>query len=248
MNNLISQWQGKKVCFLGDSITDVVGVSKDNVYWNLLGEKVGMRVFGYGQNGSKFLGLLNQLKKMYEIHQTDVDAVFLFAGTNDFYGNTPLGSWYVESEKQVSENYLDKSKTKTCKFREFNFDSTTFKGSINSVLSFLKERYYDKQIVLMTPIHRAFATFGPENVQYDEMHANSIGVFFDEYVFAVKEAANIWATELIDLNAISGFFPLYDENAKKFFCDTQTDRLHPNFEGHKRLAKILEKKIISIDV
>ena len=100
----------------------------------------------------------------------------------------------------------------------------------------------------MTPIHRAYATFGPENVQYDEMHSNSIGLFFEEYVSAVKEASNIWATEIIDLNAVSGFFPLFDKNAEKYFCNTQTDRLHPNFEGHRKLAKIIEKKIITIDI
>lgn len=60
-------------------------------------------------------------------------------------------------------------------------------------MSFIKENYYDKQIVLMITIHRAFATFGKENIQYDKMHSNSIGVFFDEYVSMVKEAANIWA-------------------------------------------------------
>lgn len=100
----------------------------------------------------------------------------------------------------------------------------------------------------MTPIHRAFATFAPENVQYDEMYSNSIGVFFDEYVSAVKEAANVQATELIDSNAVSGFFPLFDKNAEKYFCNTKTDRLHPNFEGHKKLADIIGDKIITIDV
>ena len=250
MKKFTEQWQDKKVCFLGDSITDEICVSKDTVYWNLLGKATGMKTFGYGLNGSKFFGLFNQAKAMYEEHKTDVDAIFLFAGTNDFYGNIPLGDWYIESEKAVLKNFnteTDENK-EIRKLRKFNFDTTTFKGSINAVLSFLKENYYDKQIVLMTPIHRAFATFGPANVQYDEMHSNSIGLFFDEYVSAVKEASNIWATELIDLNAVSGFFPLYDKNAEKYFCNTQTDRLHPNFEGHIKLAKIIENKIRAIYV
>lgn len=250
MKNFAMQWQDKKVCFLGDSITDGIGVTKDTVYWSLLSKELGMKAYGYGLNGSKFLALLNQAKAMLEEHKTDVDAIFVFAGTNDFYGNIPLGNWYIESERTVLKSFNTENGEikETRKFREFNFDTTTFRGSINTVLSFLKENYPDKQIVLMTPIHRAFATFGPENVQYDEMYSNSIGVFFDEYVAAVKEAANVWATELIDLNAVSGFFPLYDKNAEKYFCNTETDRLHPNFEGHIRLAKLLEKKLTSIDV
>lgn len=250
MRKSVMHWQDKKVCFLGDSITDGIGVTKDTVYWNLLGKATGMKTFGYGLNGSKFFGLFNQAKAMYEEHKTDVDAIFLFAGTNDFYGNIPLGDWFIESEKTVLKTLKNDGTdiSEVRKFREFNFDTTTFRGSVNTVLSFLKENYYDKQIVLMTPIHRAFATFGPANVQYDEMHSNSIGVFFDEYVSAVKEASNIWATELIDLNAVSGFLPLYDKNAQKYFCNTKTDRLHPNFEGHIKLAKIIENKIRVINV
>ncbi len=250
MKKFTEQWQDKKVCFLGDSITDGIGVTKDTVYWNLLGKATGMKTYGYGLNGSKFFKLLDQAKEMYDEHETDVDAIFLFAGTNDFYGNIPLGDWYKESEKVVLKTLKNDGTdiSEVRKFREFNFDPTTFKGSINAVLSFLKENYYDKQIVLMTPIHRAFATFGPENVQYDEMHSNSIGVYFDEYVSAVKEAANIWATELIDLNAVSGFFPLYDKNAEKYFCNTEIDRLHPNFTGHEKLADVIESKIRIINV
>lgn len=250
MENLTAHWKDKKVCFLGDSITDGVGVTKETVYWSLLGKNIGIKPYGYGHNGSKFFGLLNQAEAMFEQHKSDVDAIFLFAGTNDFYGNIPLGDWFVESKKTVSKTLKNDGTdiSEIRKHREFNFDTKTFKGSINSVLSYLKTNYPDKQIILMTPIHRAFATFGAENVQYNEMHSNSIGVFFDEYVKAVKEAANIWATELIDLNAVSGFFPLFDKSAELYFCNIDTDRLHPNIIGHQRLAEVISKKLISIPI
>lgn len=250
MENLAAHWKNKKVCFLGDSITEGVGVSKDTVYWNLLAEKLGIISLGYGTNGARFLDLFYQSKKMFEENQNDIDAVFLFAGTNDFNGGVPLGDWFIESEKIVAKtlNTSLQSNSQIRKYREFNYDTKTFKGCINLVLSYLKTNYPDKQIVLMTPIHRAYATFGNENVQYDEMHSNAIGVFFDEYVMAVKEAANIWSTELIDTNACSGFFPLYDKSANLYFCNFFTDRLHPNSIGHQRLAETIAKKMINIPV
>ena len=47
MRKFVMHWQDKKVCFLGDSITDGIGVTKDTVYWNLLGKATGMKTFGY---------------------------------------------------------------------------------------------------------------------------------------------------------------------------------------------------------
>ena len=51
MKNFAMQWQDKKVCFLGDSITDGIGVTKDTVYWSLLSKELGMKAYGYGLNG-----------------------------------------------------------------------------------------------------------------------------------------------------------------------------------------------------
>ena len=248
MNNLTAHWQGKKVCFLGDSITEGVG-APNNAYWKFLGEYTGIIPISYGKNGYKFFGLLEQAERMLAEQKNDVDAIFVFAGTNDFKGNKPLGEWYSETEVSLPNRH-DKTLAKmiTRKHREFNYDTKTFKGSINTVLSFLKKHYFDKQIILLTPIHRAYATFSEDNLQYDETYSNTLGIFFDEYVKAVKEAANIWATELIDLNSVSGLFPLNDDSAAKYFRDVNTDRLHPKAEGHEKIAKAIARKMITIDV
>lgn len=69
-------------------------------------------------------------------------------------------------------------------------------------------------------------------------------MYVDEYVNVVKEAANVWAVPVIDLNSISGLYPLLDEHAP-YFHDAQTDRLHPNANGHYRMAKALAYQLLA---
>ena len=241
----MTEWNGKKVCFLGDSITEGVGIDKEYTYWKELERRLGIVPYAYGVSGAKVCDLLIQAEKAARDVGADADAVFIFAGTNDFFLCTPIGEWYTETEKSVVATHDEAGNpvTEKRKYREFCFDMSTYKGSINSVMFNIRRYFPTAQIVIMTPIHRAFASFGPFNIQYDEMHSNSIGHFFDEYVSIIKEAAGIWATELIDLYGVSGFFPLNDDNAKAYFCSTETDRLHPNADGHRRIAKIIEKRL-----
>lgn len=244
-----TNWSGKRVCFLGDSITEGVGGLKvGERYFDLLGAEFGFEACGYGVNGASFLDLLKQAEKMHADHGDDVDAIFILAGTNNYYGAMPLGNWFDESVEIVAaqrgEDGTPKIEERRTK-REFSFDKNTFRGSINTVMSYIRHHYATKQIVLMTPIHRAFATFGPTNIQYSELYSNSIGLFIGDYVGVVREASSIWSTELIDLHRISGLFPLYDESAG-YFLNSETDRLHPNQAGNMRMARAIASKLPAI--
>ena len=110
-------------------------------------------------------------------------------------------------------------------------DGDTFRGRINIAMSYLKANFPDKQVILLTPIHRGYARFGDNNIQPDESYPNSLGLYADAYVDAVKEAANVWAVPVIDLNSICGLYPNADSHTR-YFHDAQSDRLHPNSEGH----------------
>ena len=83
------------------------------------------------------------------------------------------------------------------------------------------------------------------NRQPDEMYENTRGLFFDEYVKAIKEAGNVWAVPVIDLNSLSGLFPLYDAGAQ-MFNKPDTDRLHPNDAGHSRMAKTIMQQLSAL--
>ena len=66
----------------------------------------------------------------------------------------------------------------------------------------------------------------------------SIGEWYTEAVEEVQ-AANVWSVNVIDLHAVSGMYPILDEDAALFYKNMDKDRLHPNEAGHRRLAEVL---------
>lgn len=242
---LRSQWEGARVAFLGDSITDArqIGTTND-VYWHLLEDILGIKPYVYGISGHRMNQIIGQGERLEREHGQDVDAIIVFVGTNDFNGGIPVGEWYSYSyEKTVAANRQTGRQEVTRRHRELVYDDATFKGRANTTLRWLKTHYPDKQIIFLTPIHRAFAQFSDDNIQPPESFANACGLFIDDYVQAVQELANVWAVPVIDLNSISGLYPLLDEHAH-YFRNADTDRLHPNTPGHVRMAWALAYQLL----
>ncbi|MCR4859733.1 MAG: SGNH/GDSL hydrolase family protein [Bacteroidales bacterium] len=230
---LRGQWEGARVAFLGDSITDARQIgTTNNIYWNNLVDILGIEPYVYGISGHRMNQIVGQGERLEREHGQEVDAILVFIGTNDFNGNVPLGEWYSYSvEKTIDDGPEEVERKK----RELVYDDATFRGRANTTLRWLKTHYPDKQIIFLTPIHRAYAKFNDKNIQPPESFANDNGYFIDDYVQAVKEIANIWAVPVIDLNSISGLYPLLDEHTR-YFRNADTDRLHPNTPGQLRMA------------
>ena len=236
----VNAWNGKSCAFLGDSITDPIHVGTSKNYWQYLGEILGIKYKSYGQNGAQSTSIFSQAQKAYS-DNPNYDAIFIFFGTNDFNANVPIGNWYEEENKETNKN----GQVITLKHRIKREDTTTFKNRLNKGLSYIKRNFPNSQVIMMTPIHRAYAQFGSSNQQPDESFANTQGLYISDYVEAVKECANVWATELIDLNSISGLYPLFAEYSS-YFHDSSIDMLHPNANGHFRMAQAIAAKMNSI--
>ena len=237
-----SQWKGKKVAFLGDSITDKQHIGTERCYWEFLTEMLGIEAFSYGINGNQMDGLLKQAQRLLKEHGQDIDAIFVFAGTNDFNAGIPVGIWFENVKRDAPMPY-GKKVSRTC--RNMITDTKTFCGRINVLMDFLKTNFPSQQIILLTPLHRGYAQFGVDNVQPEESFSNSLGLFIDAYVQTVKEAGNVWAVPVIDLNSLSGLYPMNDSNIQ-YFHDSKTDRLHPNAAGHKRLAQTMMYQMLML--
>lgn len=233
------QWKGKKVAYFGDSITDPNIKASKVKYWGFLQEWLGITPYVYGVSGRQWNDIPRQADKLKAEHGDDFDAILIFMGTNDYGSDVPIGEWYSETFDTVRVA-RDKKPSQVFKrrHRHFAMDKNTLKGRINIAMSKLKQMYPTKQIIVMTPVHRAYFSLGDTNVQPDEMYENGRGLYLDDYIKAIKETGYVWAVPVIDLNSLSGLFPLYDAGAQ-MFNKMDTDRLHPNDAGHARMAKTI---------
>lgn len=236
-----SQWAGKNVAYLGDSMTDPNNSSADVKYWNVLEEEMGMKPYVFARSGYEWKRLLSKAQEMHESVGDKIDAVIIWCGTNDFNHNVPLGEFFSERLDSVNHNGVMKLR----KHRALEMNDSTFAGTINQVMSFLKENYPDRQVIIMTPIHRGYANFSEKNVQPDEYYANDLGLYIEDYVRMLRQAADVWAVPLIDMYSLSGIYPNYDSNTR-YISKKDTDRLHPNNEGHRRIARTMETQLMAL--
>ena len=129
--------------------------------------------------------------------------------------------------------------------RSFKFDAATVRGAANITMERLRTHYLKAQIVVLTPIHRAFFQCSPTNIQPAEDWPNKGGTYIDTYIGCIKEIGNVWSVPVIDLNSEAGLMPLVDSHTP-YFRNSEKDRLHPNGIGHERLAKVIYARLRTI--
>ena len=201
--------KGKKINFLGDSITQGVGTACEaEIYLNIIKEKEGLaeaRNYGISgtrlavQNGPEDWGPAYSVR--YTEMEDDADVVVVFGGTNDFgHGNAPIGEF---------SDRVD----------------TTYYGACHILMEGLINKYPAATIVFMTPLHR---------LTEDEPSAGN-GLPLKRYVDIIREVAEYYSIPVLDLYAVSGIQPRVDV-VRERYCP---DGLHPNGEGHKLIASRL---------
>lgn len=201
--------KGKKIVFLGDSITEGYGVSApSNIYLNRLAEMAELReVKNFGIGGTRIARQqkpsdpprhdLDFCMRCEELDE-DADIVVVFGGTNDYgHGDAPVGT----PQDRTPE---------------------TFYGGCHYLMNRLIERFPGKPIVFMTPLHRAD----------EEANASSP---LSLYVGILTEVARIYSLPVLDLYGTSGIQPCVPV-LRTALCP---DGLHPNDAGHEVIAQRL---------
>lgn len=244
---IVHPWKGKRVAYFGDSITDPKQGGGIKKYWNFLQEWLGITPYVYAVSGRQWNDIPRQAEQLRKEHAADFDAILVFIGTNDYNAGIPLGEWH-EIKADSVRVFLGDDGTERYEIRRHKvpvMTDGTYKGRINIALSTLKKMYPDKQIVLLTPIHRSVFRNGNGNMQQPEDFVNKVGEDFQSYVDCVRQAGRLWAMPVIDMGSACGIFPLYDEHAA-YFGDAEKDRLHPNVDGHRRMAKTLMYQLLAL--
>ena len=119
--------QGKKINFLGDSITEGCGVScEENIYHQIMKRHYGLaEARNYGVGGTRFARQLTPSEPQYDRNflvraaemDKDADVIVVMGGTNDFgHGDAPLGTF-------------------------FDRENNTFYGACHQLFTYLLETY-----------------------------------------------------------------------------------------------------------
>ena len=140
-------WSGKKVVYLGDSITDPSQIARHNhsTYWKYMQELYGIEPHVYAVSGYQWNRIYPMAQKMQSEMGDTPDAILILLGTNDFNSGVPLGEWYQVSEEDVNRRGVTIRQPRRC----FAKNMGTFRGRINTVMEYLKHNFPDQQIVIM---------------------------------------------------------------------------------------------------
>ena len=218
--------QGFKVNFLGDSITEGVGVADQaNRYDNRLAVMCQLsKVHNYSISGTRLAHQIHPSEKprydlcfcgrAYDMDET-ADMVVVYGGVNDYiHGDAPFGSMG---------------------------DTTpaTFCGGVYFLMCFLRETYGDKPIIFMTPA-RSFLRKEVDD-RYVSTHAKKLpgGKPLIDYVDVILETAKQFNVSVLDLYRDLGIDP---HDPAQFEAYT-VDGLHFNDAGHEVIAQRLKEFI-----
>lgn len=202
--------KGKKVNFLGDSITQGVGAScEQNKYVEVFARLTGAKVRNYGISGTRVARQhgVNPYGECYcdriDTMDADADVVVVFGGTNDYgHGDAPIG----------------KPDDKT---------PDTFYGACNYLACELMKKYPTATIVFLTPLHRVNEDFSASQ--------RPDGPVLKEFVDIIREVAEKYSIPVLDLWKMAGIQP----NIEISKITYMPDGLHPNDAGHALLANRL---------
>jgi lysophospholipase L1-like esterase len=201
--------KGKKIAFLGDSITEGCGIAHvRDTYWNRIGEYTGALVFGYGISGTRIASQRVYREPIDDLHfhtrvgemTPDAEVIVVFGGTNDFgYGDAPLGTMTDRTDE-------------------------TFCGAYHLLIEKLIHRYPDGRILILTPTHR----LGEEDTARN-------GHDLRDYVLAIRRIAEHYGLPVVDLFAHCPIQPAVEIHRVKYM----PDGLHPNEAGHELIAQLV---------
>ena len=216
--------EGKKIAFLGDSITEGVGVSDraSNRYDNILKKNCGLaKTYNYGVSGTRLAHQSVPSEKprfdlcfcgrAYDM-AVDADIVVVYGGVNDYiHGDAPFG--------QLGDT-----------------TPATFCGGVYFLMQYLKENYAGKPIVFLSPARCYLRKEVSDLVPSTHAKKTTPGKALLAYVDVILETARQFEIPVLDLYRNLGL----DPHDPAIFDTYTVDGLHFNDAGHGVIAEKLK--------
>lgn len=206
-----SYFNGKKMVVIGDSITQGYTLNTNERRWaEQVASMFNMSLVNYGIGGS-------------EIAQFKVD--------DNTYN--PMCIRYAEMDDAdliiVAGGTNDWNHTHTT-LGEFGDTSiNTFYGALDTICKGLLSKYVGKNIMFITPIKRWHAL--AEGAEY--YNPNSMGYILEQFVNAIKKVCGFYGIPVLDMFNECTLNPIVSSISEAYI----PDGTHPNYEGHKIMAR-----------
>lgn len=213
--------KNKVIDFLGDSITEGVGVEniETSRYDNIMKTKYNLTVYNHGIGGTR---IAHQIKaseyprhdlcfcgRAYDLNP-NADIIIVYGGVNDYiHGDAPFG--------KIGDN-----------------TPKTFCGGVEFLMSLLEELYPTAQKIFVTPAHLCFGSLNDKLPSTEKIKAADAKPLID-YVDVIERTGKKHGIPVLNLYERFGVNPNIEEHRKKY----TSDGLHFNDAGHKMLAEQL---------
>lgn len=212
--------KGKIINFLGDSITEGIGLEDvNNCYDRVVQRKCEVaEIRNYSISGSRFA---HQSTPSYKPHydlcfcgrafymDRNADIIVVYGGVNDYiHGDAPIGS-------------------------PDDTTPSTFYGALEFLMTFLQNEFSAK-IVFMTPAHCRYRDIVDSEPSHRQMKLGD-ALPLCGYVDIIKQKAEEHGIAVVDLFNDVGIDPNNQDDCDKYMVDG----LHFNALGHEKIADLL---------
>jgi lysophospholipase L1-like esterase len=212
-----TDFTGKTMTFIGDSITAGTCASEGKDFVSLVGAQLGCNTVNLGLGGATMCTGLDGPSLLEEIidYSEPTDYIFIALGSNDFWFSSDGEGLKIGDDEST--------------------DTGTLKGAFNICCEALNEKYQDTttKVCIMTPITGYFVC----NDSYGNNVPNSQGDTLRDYCNAIIEVSDSHSISCLDMNKYSGIYYNTDQDQN---CDVLlADGVHPNDLGYVYMARTL---------
>lgn len=214
----VSDFNGKKMTFLGDSITYGVGASDTSPrYSTVLSNSLGMTEVNMGVSGTVYCTGGTRTSRINDVQNIPIDSdyIFVLLGINDF-DNAISGQCAEMGESDST-------------------DTSTIYGALNVMYRSIVDRFRctDTVIYIGTPVITSWNNSVTADRDWDQSKVNACGYSLPEMCESIEKTAQYYGLVCIDLNE------------KTVLGESDfADGIHPNDVGAAKIADTLKTEML----